>query len=498
MTGSATAPDLAMKPEPTSPARILLVNFNTYDQPYPVYPLGLAYIEGALRLDGHVTEVWDVVPPGELLEEAARRFKPDFIGLSMRNIDNAQSHNPRSFTRDLLDCVAKLRAVTPAPMILGGSGFSIFPEQIYELSGVEYGIVGEGESAVRDLLRVLRGGGGALGGIPGLMFRDAGGATVSVPRITGGPGFSGEPYHDPTRLSAYAREGSPVGLQTQRGCPLKCCYCTYPMIEGRLSRFRAGDEVAEEMARMAAGGARQVFFVDSVFNTDNRHVADVCEAILRAGVKIQWECFLRPRDGITRELLELMRRAGLHHIEFGSDSFSDSVLRSYGKSFDFGQIRSASELAHELKIRCTHFLIFGGPGETAATMEETIARAATLPDAVFFATIGMRIYPGTPLWRLAAERHPEDVDRDWLLEPQFHLEPPLTVDSIHDRLKQVRQGASNWAIGDPPPAFVETLAKLRRRGKAANMWECLELMQRLGTGLQGVNSGAATNPHTQP
>ena len=90
------------------------------------------------------------------------------------------------------------------------------------------------------------------------------------------------------------------------------------------------------------------------------------------------------------------------------------------------------------------------------------------------------------------------MDRDWLLEPRFHLEPPLTVDSIHDRLKQVRQGASNWAIGDPPPAFVETLAKLRRRGKAANMWECLELMQRLGTGLQGVNSGAATNPHTQP
>ena len=488
-----------MTPEPPPPARILLVNFNTYDQPYPVYPLGLAYIEGALRQDGHVTEVWDVVPPGESLEQAVLRFQPDFIGLSMRNIDNAQSHNPRSFTRDLLACVAKLRAVSAVPLILGGSGFSIFPEQIYQLCRVEFGIVGEGETVIRRLLHCLRGGGGDLAEIPGLIFRNDEGATVTVPRTPDVAGFSEVPHHQAARLMAYASEGSPMGLQTQRGCPLKCCYCTYPMIEGKRSRFRAGAEVAEELALMAAGGARQVFFVDSVFNTNTRHVVEVCEAILHAGVKINWECFLRPRDGITRELLELMQRAGLNHIEFGSDSFSDSVLRSYGKSFNFEQILRASELAHELKIRYTHFIIFGGPGETPATMEETIARAATLPHAVFFATIGMRIYPGTPLWRLVARQHPASANRDWLLEPRFFLEPPFSVESIHDRLKQVQRSASNWAIGDPPPAFVETLAKLRRRGKGANMWDYVELMQRLGSGPQGSIPGAPANPpHPAP
>ncbi len=487
-----------MKPESPSPARILLVNFNTYDQPYPVYPLGLAYIDGALRQDGHLTEMWDVVPAGESLEQAAQRFQPDFIGLSMRNIDNAQSHNPRSFTRDLLACVAKLRAVTAVPMILGGSGFSIVPDEIYQLSGVEFGIVGEGETAIRQLLQVLRGGDGTLAEIAGLMFRNAEGATVTVPRSLAPREFAEVPHHEPARLQAYAHEGSPMGLQTQRGCPLKCCYCTYPMIEGRRSRFRSGDEVAAELARMAAGGARQVFFVDSVFNTNTRHVIEVCEAILRSGVKLHWECFLRPRDGITRELLELMQRAGLNHIEFGSDSFCDEVLRSYGKSFNFAQIHSASTLADELKIRYTHFLILGGPGETPATMEQTIARAATLPNALYFATIGMRVYPGTPLWRQMILQQPECEDRDWLLEPRFYIETPLTVEGIHDRLKQVRQGASNWAIGDPPPAFVETLAKLRRRGKGANMWEYVELMQRLGTGPQGVIPGSSSNPPAAP
>ena len=483
----------------STPARVLLVNFNTYEQPYPVYPIGLAYVEGALRQDGHETEIWDVVPPAELLEAAVLRFRPDFIGISMRNIDNAQSHNPRSFTVDLLACVSQLRAVSAAPLILGGSGFSIFPEQIYELSGVEFGIVGEGEAAIRQLVRTLRGGVGELGEIAGLVFRNAQGEVVAVPRApAAGAGF-GEPHHEPARLAAYTREGSPLGLQTQRGCPLKCCYCTYPMIEGRRSRFRSGEEVAEELARMAAGGARQVFFVDSVFNTSNQHVIDVCEAVLRSGVKLNWECFLRPRKGITRGLLELMQRAGLNHIEFGSDSFSDPVLRSYGKSFDFEEIRSASELANELKIRYTHFIIFGGPGETQATLEETLARAAALPNALYFATIGMRVYPGTPLWELATAREPAGAGGDHLLEPLFYLEPPLTVDSIHTRLKQVQATASNWAVGDPPPAFVETMAKLRRRGKGANMWEYVELMQRLGSGLQGTSPTAApSHPQAKP
>jgi radical SAM superfamily enzyme YgiQ (UPF0313 family) len=487
-----------VKPEQASPARILLVNFNTYDQPYPVYPIGLAYIEGALRQDGHVTEVWDVVPPGDSLEQAVLRFGPDFIGISMRNIDNAQAHNPRSFTGDLLACVAKLRAVTAAPLILGGSGFSIFPEEIYHLSGVEFGIVGEGETAIRRLVCALRGGGGALGEIGGLMFRNAGGATVTVPVAKGGAGFAGTPCHDPVRLSAYAREGSPMGLQTQRGCPLKCCYCTYPLIEGSRSRFRTAGEVAEELGRMVSAGARQVFIVDSVFNTSNSHVVAVCEAILRAGVKLNWECFLRPRKGITRELLELMQRAGLNHIEFGSDSFSDPVLQRYGKSFDFGEIQRASELADALKIRYTHFIIFGGPGETPDTMEETIARAATLPSALYFATIGMRVYPGTPLWRLVTRLQPAEMAGEYLLEPRFYLEPPLTVDGIHSRLKQVRQSASNWAVGDPPQAFVETLAKLRRRGKGANMWEYVELMQRLSGGPQGALPGMIANPDAKP
>ena len=69
-------------------ARVLLINFNRCDQPYPVYPLGLAYLDAALRSAGHVTHLWDVQAGDGTLEASVTDFRPDFVGLSLRNIDN--------------------------------------------------------------------------------------------------------------------------------------------------------------------------------------------------------------------------------------------------------------------------------------------------------------------------------------------------------------------------------------------------------------------------
>ena len=158
-----------------SAGRVLLINLNHYDQPYPVYPLGLAYVDGALRAAGYTTRIWDVHCPSQSMTECATEFRPDFVGLSMRNIDNVQAHNPRSFTQEVLSYVRQLRAVTTAPLILGGCGFSIFPKEIFELTGVDYGIQGEGERTLVRLLAALRTH-SPLDGIDGLLARHADGS----------------------------------------------------------------------------------------------------------------------------------------------------------------------------------------------------------------------------------------------------------------------------------------------------------------------------------
>jgi radical SAM superfamily enzyme YgiQ (UPF0313 family) len=467
---------LSPPPAPGS-TKVLLVNLNRYDQPYPVYPLGLAFIDGTLRGAGYATRIWDAHTATTPPDAWVRDWRPDFIGISVRNIDNVQCHNPRSFVRELTNCCERLREQTAAPLILGGSAFSVFPRELLLLSGADYGICGEGEGVIVPLLDALRAG-RPPGDLPGLVCRDARGGAREVPRLACATFGGTIPVHDPEVLSSYIAQGSLPGVQTQRGCPLECCYCTYPLIEGARSRFRSGDEVVAEMEHLAALGVRYVFIVDSVFNTRVDHVVDVCEALIRSGIDLRWECFLRPR-GITRELLMLMRRAGLRHVEFGSDSLSDPVLQSYGKSFTYAEIERASREAQALELNYSHFIIFGGPGETPATLEETLGRTRQLPGAFFFATIGMRIYPGTPLWRQLAPEARGETPAEYLVEPRFFLEPPFTVESLYARLQEEQRTAPNWAVGDPPPVFVEAMQKLRQRGVRGPMWEYIELLRRL-------------------
>jgi radical SAM superfamily enzyme YgiQ (UPF0313 family) len=474
-----------MSNESSLPAgsRVLLASLNRYDQPYPVYPLGLAYLEGGLRAAGYRTKIWDANVSTGTLESCIATFEPAYIALSMRNIDNVQYHNPRSFVGELLDCCRRIRSVTTARLILGGSGFSIFPKELFAMADVDYGIVGDGEVSLVRLLQAIECGGG-LDGVSGLLHREAADAIQINPFSARDAAFCTEPVHDPELLRAYAARGALPGVQTQRGCPLRCCYCTYPLIEGRRSRYRTGQNVVREMRKLLSLGVSFTFIVDSVFNTCVDHVVEVCEALAAAKLDMEWQCFLRPCN-LTRELLELMRRAGVRNVEFGSDSLSDPVLKRYGKGFTYEEIQQSSRYANELGINCCHYLIFGGPGETPDSVGETLARAQSMPGAFYFAAIGMRMYPETPLWRdLAPEKNGETAG-DYLVVPRFFLEPPFTVGGLYERLRRQQLHWHNWAVGDPPPEFLDTVAKLRKRGVRGPMWEYIETLQRLASTQEG-------------
>jgi radical SAM superfamily enzyme YgiQ (UPF0313 family) len=462
-----------------SGSRVLLANLNGYDQPYPVYPLGLAYLAGGLREAGYQARIWDAHVSEETLESCIASYNPATIALSLRNVDNVQYHNPRSFVRELLECCRRIRPLTNARLVLGGSGFSVFPRELFALADVDYGIQGEGEVSLVQLLDAIESG-GSLDGVSGLLRRDASGAVTANPCSARDTAFSTEPEHDTELVRAYSRRGSLPGVQTQRGCPLRCCYCTYPVIEGKRSRYRTGEDIVREMRKLLSLGVDFTFLVDSVFNTRVDHVLQVCEPLAAARLDMEWQCFLRPRN-VTRELLLVMRSAGLRHIEFGSDSFSDPVLKRYGKGFAYEEIEQASRYAHELGLKYSHFLIFGGPGETPDSVEETLARAQTLPGAFFFATIGMRIYPETPLWRELAPEKRGETAADYLVDPRFFLEPPFTVAGIFERLRTLRQRCHNWVVGDPPPEFLQTMSKLRTRGIRGPMWEYIETLQRFAS-----------------
>jgi radical SAM superfamily enzyme YgiQ (UPF0313 family) len=384
----------------------------------------------------------------EALATMVQRFQPDVIGLSLRNIDDALIQRRETFFEDLKRLTNELRQHSSAPVVLGGSGYSIFPEALLERSGADYGIHGEGEQSFVALLEALEHR-REPAGIPGLVWANGRRAQLQPRAGNLAPDELAEPLRPAELASFYLQRSSMLNLQTQRGCALHCCYCTYPWIEGRTHRRRPAEAVAAEIEGLERAGAGYAFIVDSVFNSSPHHVVEICEALIRRGTRLKWCCFLRPQ-GLTPDLMRLMARAGLSHVEFGSDSFCGEVLTAYGKHLTFEDILASSELARQAGVDYCHFLICGGPGETEATLETSFAHSQRLNDAVIMARAGMRVYPGTPLFdRLNKERgQPAAED---LLRPFYYLAPPLTEAGVLARLRDFARRSPNWIVDDPPP-----------------------------------------------
>jgi radical SAM superfamily enzyme YgiQ (UPF0313 family) len=457
-------------------SRVLLISANRCTTPDPVFPLGLACLNAALRRAGHQTVWLDRLVSLERLAETLERFRPDFVGISLRNIDDVLIRQREKFFDELVSLQTTIRQHTSAPVILGGSGFSIFPEQLLELAGADFGIAGEGETGLVKLIEALNHG-GDFAGIPGLVYRK-GGKIIVNPSASAPPDLELTEADVPAEMAAhYLAASGTLNLQTQRGCHFLCCYCTYPLIEGRNHRRRPPELVAADLERLQRHGAKFAFIVDSVFNSTPRHVMEICEAILRRGVKLSWGCFLRPQ-GLTAELMDLMARAGLTHVEFGSDSFSDTTLAAYQKHFTFEDVFISSELARQRKVEYCHFLICGGPGETEATLEEGFRNSLRLKNTVIMAVVGMRIYPGTPLFKVAVAEGQIRPNAE-LLTPAYYLAPGLTEEAVFARLQDFARRSPSWIVGDPVPGYLELIRRLRQRGVIGPLWSYLSTVQRL-------------------
>jgi radical SAM superfamily enzyme YgiQ (UPF0313 family) len=449
------------------PSRILLISQNRCDQPYPVFPLGLAHLDAALRRAGHTTRIHDCQVNDEPIEKILAEFHPDVVGVSLRNIDDVQFVSRQTYFGDAVELCRIVRRTCSCPIVMGGSGFSIFPEQLLHVTEADYGIHGAGEAALDRLIRALATGADPSG-IPGLVHR-RGGKVVVNPRLPAEPGSLGAAERPQPLVEFYLKHSSMLNISTQRGCSLPCCFCTYPLIEGRENHRRHPDAVADEMETIQQQGAKHVFIVDAVFNLSSEHVAGICEAILHRGIRLTWTCFLRPKN-LTAELMTLMAKAGLTHIEFGADSFCDEVLAEYGKTFTFDDIVQSTLLARAARVHCSHFLMCGGPGETLATLQTSFQNAQRLTGAIIFALAGIRIYPGTDLHSRARREGVLAAEAD-LLAPTYYISPALTKAQLVDQLAEFARRASQWIVGPLPTDFVAIAGQLRRRGVVGPLWE---------------------------
>jgi radical SAM superfamily enzyme YgiQ (UPF0313 family) len=260
----------------------LLISANRCITPDAVFPLGLAHLNAALRQAGHEIAWLDVLTGRDRLGEVLSTWRPDYIGISLRNADDVLIRKRETFFGDVASLGATLRQQTRCPIILGGSGFSIFPEPLLRLTGADYGICGEGEAGLVALLAALENG-GELARVPGLVYWQDGAIRINAASAGAFEVELSEADRPAAITAHYLGAGGMLNLQTQRGCGFRCGYCTYPLIEGRRHRRRPPELVAAEFEQLERLGARYVFIVDSVFNSSGRHSARARCGAYRAG-----------------------------------------------------------------------------------------------------------------------------------------------------------------------------------------------------------------------
>jgi len=446
--------------------KVLLVSANRLKAPYAVYPLGLDYVARALE-DCHQVQVVDLnAETGtSVLVAVLQDSPPDIVGISIRNIDNTDTLDPRGFTGQYRDLTALIRAHTTAPIVLGGSGFTIFPAELMALLKADFGIVGEGERLVFLLDAIENGQDPA--GIPGVILPEQ---IADIPRPLEGR-WDRKINLSPTVTNYYVRRGGMLNLQSKRGCPFRCIYCTYPHIEGRAMRRIAPAEVAATALALQEAGARYLFITDSAFNADMTHSLAVAEAFMAVGLAIPWGAFfapIRPPDGYFERLVQ----AGLTHIEFGTEAMADAVLKAYHKPFRVADIQRAHRVALATGVHIAHYMLLGGPGETFATLAETLSNIDKLSHTVVFFFCGMRIYPHTALYHLAIEKKLISAQQD-LLEPVFYRSEAMDENVILERVRQVAGGRANWIFGAGGEEIEKVLTRLHTRGFVGPLWEFL-------------------------
>ncbi|MBZ0136811.1 MAG: cobalamin-dependent protein [Planctomycetes bacterium] len=437
--------------------RVLIVAANNEHKPDPVVPLGAAFIAAAARDAGHDVRLFDACfqnDPITALRDELRSFRPQVVGLSIRNIDDVcwpQAHSYLSYYRDL---VRTIREADQRPvLVLGGSAFTLMPDQFLRELQPDHGIAGEGELAFTQLLHGLSQG-------------------ESAPRLLRGRGenFTTQPALDLVDLPEYYQRGGALNVQTRRGCGFSCSYCSYPLLEGRQSRVMAVKDIVDGLeAGLRLGGARHFFVVDNTFNHPPAHAFSFCDELIARRIDVSWTAYVSP-GALAPGLLERMAEAGCSSVEFGTDAAANPTLRALGKSFQAHAIIDASSQARAAGLKFAHSLILGGPDETLYTLRQTVeVIEQTNPDAVF-AMLGVRLYPGTPLAQ-RAEREGLIAEREIGIDPVFYVSEAVEQD-LENYAEALRERHPNWYFpGLEGDRWVRFWRRRRSHGVRGPLWE---------------------------
>lgn len=207
------------------------------------------------------------------------------------------------------------------------------------------------------------------------------------------------PLHHLLPLDSYRMpmiKGPYTFIVTSRGCPGGCKFCIKHVSYQNSVRLRSATKLYEEIRLLYEMGIKHIHMYADLFTVNRNQVVELCELLLKDGLKITWTANSRV-DYVDEEMLQMMGKAGCMMISWGIESGNDIILKRAHKGYKMDQAHTALRWAKLAGIKNWGYFIIGLPGETRETIQELISLSKKLPlDICLFHVAAP--YPGTPFF----------------------------------------------------------------------------------------------------
>ncbi|MCX8107911.1 MAG: B12-binding domain-containing radical SAM protein [Verrucomicrobiae bacterium] len=311
------------------------------------------------------------------------------------------------------------------PVIIGGPHVTFMPDEALEHA--DFVVRGEGENAFRTLLDIWSDNPIELKnhlytGVPGLSWKDDVGQNHHNPPGPGVenldllpvPDFS---VADGTADCVIGRKRTVI-VQTSRGCPFDCSFCSVTAMFGRKMRYRSVSSVVEELRKYNTPD-HVVFFCDDNFAANKARARQLVEAILEKGFRFRWSTQVRTDVARDPELLRMMKRSGAHTLFIGFESVNPGSLAEMRKAQELDEMRAAIEAIHGVGLHIHGMFVFGFENDDQRTVEKTVdfIKQMRLTSAQLLILTPL---PGTQLhWKFSQEKRL--LTQDWDLYDAHHV-----------------------------------------------------------------------------
>lgn len=391
-------------------------------------PMGLYYVGAMLRANGYTVDILN----GHNLGRTPHRIyqvlgdkRPDVVGFSILHANRWGG----------IDISRMVKKVTPdAAVVFGGVGATfLWDHFLAHFPEIDYVVRGEGEHTFLELVRFLeKSPANTPDHIDGLAFRKNGRPFKTSDR---------DPVAELDNLPMPADHFTFQHLSLTRGCPAGCTFCGSPAFWNRRVRFHSAGYFVSQMERLRHKGVSFFFVSDDTFTLKRELVIDICSQIVDRGLDILWVAISRV-DCVDEEMLIWMRRAGCTQISYGVESGSREIRKLYRKSISDTAICRAFDLTVRYGIMARAYFIYGAPGESDQTIDESLAllRRIRPLSAIFYI---LDLFPGTALYEDYKCRTGA-TDDIWLDRVEdilyFETDDTLSKTAVLDFGRRLREG----------------------------------------------------------